>query len=917
MKKTLFLAMMLFAFNILNAQILINEDFETGNIDGETPTGWICEDGGWLCNEGDKTYNRKAHSGSWYVTAQYNDNTWMYKEMNVTEGQLYRVSFWHLTNGNDHFTFEIKAGEMPYSGAMGYPILPPMEISNTEYENTAAVFNAPITGTIYIGFHSTATYSPWYLCIDDIIIEQTESYNFRTENLTPDSILYMGETGTFRFSILNNGVLSETVSLTNEPNILQPQFYIGNQQVSSVTLDPDATAYVNVVVTMPTEGVLHNENILLQIIASSTNTGHTENIEFNVTAKAPYFEYPLTEGFEDESFPPEGWRAIILDGSYNFIRATSGEQPTCVPHDGSNAMAMYKSFYAHAGQGAILVSPKLSTNSTDNIVRFWIYRTNNIYYRADKINVYFNDTPDLESASLLGSVHRVISMEPIEDHDDWFEYSYSFDSEYDNGYIIFEAYSDYGWNMYLDDIFISNSSSDDNPPEVISLSGNHTYADVDMNLVLCARDASDMPEELTATYNINGTAYNLAFVSSKNNRGDHYYTATIPAQPNHTSGTMTVNLVDINGNSAVSDPMDLSWDWQAPLLEEGFEGETFPPEGWTREGMPLTWMQWSRWGTVIYDDSDENEFIVTPPEGTKQACLEWDFQENPQDEHLITPLIPITRPTELQFETFAQLGTIYYDHFEVRVFNSNDYSCTVLWDAYYLPEGINMYEETVHIDLSQFIGSSIKIDWRGYNSLGTNLWYSWFIDNVKVIPTDTIQSGTPVLNLASLTADTTVNMNSDAALRFMVSNTGDGNDQIVFAQTESEISGTFFIDGTPTNTINLPAGQTKEGYLLVAIPAEGFDNQQTLSFTVSATSQITQDVKNVNFNVTVINPAFLLGDANGDGAVDISDITTVIYYIFNGSAPQFIFENADANHDGIINVTDVMAIITIILENKS
>ena len=69
MKKTLFLAMMLFAFNILNAQILINEDFETGNIDGETPTGWICEDGGWLCNEGDKTYNRKAHSGSWYVTA--------------------------------------------------------------------------------------------------------------------------------------------------------------------------------------------------------------------------------------------------------------------------------------------------------------------------------------------------------------------------------------------------------------------------------------------------------------------------------------------------------------------------------------------------------------------------------------------------------------------------------------------------------------------------------------------------------------------------------------------------------------------------------------------------------------------------------------------------------------------------------
>ena len=58
---------------------------------------------------------------------------------------------------------------------------------------------------------------------------------------------------------------------------------------------------------------------------------------------------------------------------------------------------------------------------------------------------------------------------------------------------------------------------------------------------------------------------------------------------------------------------------------------------------------------------------------------------------------------------------------------------------------------------------------------------------------------------------------------------------------------------------------------------------------------------------------FLLGDADGNGVVNVIDIMTVVNYIINGSNEIFIFANADVNGDGVINVMDVMGIVNIIM----
>lgn len=66
---------------------------------------------------------------------------------------------------------------------------------------------------------------------------------------------------------------------------------------------------------------------------------------------------------------------------------------------------------------------------------------------------------------------------------------------------------------------------------------------------------------------------------------------------------------------------------------------------------------------------------------------------------------------------------------------------------------------------------------------------------------------------------------------------------------------------------------------------------------------------------TVDGASGLLGDANGNGNVDVIDVMLVVDYILSTISPStpFFFMNADVNFDGNISVVDAMAIVNIIL----
>jgi len=60
----------------------------------------------------------------------------------------------------------------------------------------------------------------------------------------------------------------------------------------------------------------------------------------------------------------------------------------------------------------------------------------------------------------------------------------------------------------------------------------------------------------------------------------------------------------------------------------------------------------------------------------------------------------------------------------------------------------------------------------------------------------------------------------------------------------------------------------------------------------------------------------ILGDANGDGKVNITDVAIIVDYLLNGSTEYIIMTNADMNGDGDVNITDVSTIVNMILNQN-
>jgi hypothetical protein len=60
----------------------------------------------------------------------------------------------------------------------------------------------------------------------------------------------------------------------------------------------------------------------------------------------------------------------------------------------------------------------------------------------------------------------------------------------------------------------------------------------------------------------------------------------------------------------------------------------------------------------------------------------------------------------------------------------------------------------------------------------------------------------------------------------------------------------------------------------------------------------------------------LLGDVNGDGFVNISDVTLFVNSMMTETLENLVIENADINRDGNINISDVTTLINMILSSR-
>ncbi len=164
----------------------------------------------------------------------------------------------------------------------------------------------------------------------------------------------------------------------------------------------------------------------------------------------------LNESFDGTVFPPTGWSNTQVSGSGLWARAIAGTDPVCAPHSGAG-MAHYNSYNFQPNANALLISPPLAfSGSSIHELSFWKYGDSGWLIYNDSLGVYYSSSPNLSSAIHLATIPR---YNPI---DGWYKHSFILPQSLTGTiYIIFRGYSQYGNNMFLDDVSLAVPPTDD------------------------------------------------------------------------------------------------------------------------------------------------------------------------------------------------------------------------------------------------------------------------------------------------------------------------------------------------------------------------------------------------------------------------------------------------------------------------
>ena len=169
----------------------------------------------------------------------------------------------------------------------------------------------------------------------------------------------------------------------------------------------------------------------------------------------------LSESFDGTMFPPTGWTTGNSTGPV-WTRITAGIFPAQLPHSGAGE-ADFNSFSVSSGSSE-LRTPVLNFNypSGTNVLSFWMYRDSGYPYSAfqglDSVTVYVNTTNSATGGYMLINIPRNSAATPSVPSDGWYQYTVTIPASYSSAtnYIIFKGISQYGNDIYLDDVNVTH-----------------------------------------------------------------------------------------------------------------------------------------------------------------------------------------------------------------------------------------------------------------------------------------------------------------------------------------------------------------------------------------------------------------------------------------------------------------------------
>ncbi len=288
-------------------------------------------------------------------------------------------------------------------------------------------------------------YGPTLVAVEDDVALQ----DFSMETASP---FYAGNEITFQMKVKNKGLNPVTKSIG---------LYIDGSSITESISTGELAAGAESVITYDWTPAQGYSNAILSARVEA------DDYDGNNSASLPAMIYPSTgedlpfyTDFEDLTSFPDFWSLEdTLSTTWAVLNSESYYSPNTTAYNGTGLMT-FKAYSSNTT--ATLVSPNYTLDKDFYKVSFWLYRDASSYYleSADQINVYVNTLPEA-GGTLLGSVSRSISLDPVVEAAGWYEYTFWADcKDLDEGFFVLEGVSTGTYmNIYVDELRIESGSA--------------------------------------------------------------------------------------------------------------------------------------------------------------------------------------------------------------------------------------------------------------------------------------------------------------------------------------------------------------------------------------------------------------------------------------------------------------------------
>lgn len=205
-----------------------------------------------------------------------------------------------------------------------------------------------------------------------------------------------------------------------------------------------------------------------------------------------------------------GWTVAHTSGTATNVgwsKVTSGTYPTCMPYEGAG-MARFYSYGIVSGNVYTLTSPAINFLGSNYTVNFYMYRDGGYAGYADNIKVYYKTTTS-ETGVLLGTVNRSTALEPQVSSDGWYFYSFYLPANISGtGYISLMATSEYGNNIFVDNISVVTAPAHDGILKSLTTSDYALENSIQNITGIIENGGSSTINSMDVTWNVDGgTSY--------------------------------------------------------------------------------------------------------------------------------------------------------------------------------------------------------------------------------------------------------------------------------------------------------------------------------------------------------------------------------------------------------------------------